>query len=102
MDIELDHLHGITTFLQILGVQTDGLSLTPLINKLVAIKHEGEAVDQIMDFFNKNGVPIDESRKRNLVRKLFPLQFLMSLTACFMGHSFIVGSRGASQLGGIF
>jgi hypothetical protein len=34
----------------------------------MAIKHEGEAVDQIMDFFQKNGVAIDESRKRNLVR----------------------------------
>jgi len=33
----------------------------------MAIKHEGEAVDEIMDFFYKNGVPIDESRKKNLV-----------------------------------
>ena len=70
MENELDHLKGITTFLQILGVPTEGLSLTPLINKLVAIKHEGDAIDQIMDFFYKNGVPIDDSRKRNLVRNL--------------------------------
>ena len=67
MDIALDHLNGITSFLQILGVRTEGLSLTPLIDKLMAIKHEGEAVDEIMDFFYKNGVPIDESRKKNLV-----------------------------------
>jgi hypothetical protein len=33
----------------------------------MAIKHEAEAVEEIMDFFYKNGVPIDESKKRNLV-----------------------------------
>ncbi len=72
LDIALDHLNGISSFLQILGVRTEGLSLTPLIDKLMAIKHEGEAVDEIMDFFYKNGVPIDESRKRNLVRTESP------------------------------
>ena len=41
--------------------------MTPLIDKLMAIKHEAEAVEEIMDFFYKNGVPIDESKKRNLV-----------------------------------
>ncbi len=72
LDIALDHLNGISSFLQILGVRTEGLSLTPLIDKLMAIKHEGEAVDEIMEFFYKNGVPIDESRKRNLVRTESP------------------------------
>ena len=47
--------------------QTDGLTLTPLKDKLMAIKHEAKAVDEIMDFFYKNGVHIDDSRKRNLV-----------------------------------
>ena len=47
--------------------QTDGLTLTPLKDKLMAIKHEAKAVDEIMDFFYKNGVPIDDSRRKNLV-----------------------------------
>ena len=40
--------------------------MTPLKDKLMAIKHEAKAVDEIMDFFYKNGVLIDDSRKRNL------------------------------------
>ena len=52
--------------------------MTPLIDKLMAVKHETEAVDEIMEFFSKNGVPIDESRKRNLVTSIF-LRNLISI-----------------------
>jgi hypothetical protein len=62
----------------------------------MAIKHEGEAVDEIMDFFYKNGVHIDDSRKRNLVSLVYVPDVIILFTALILKCSLYARGPGKS------